>query len=143
MSSFVLLPSLHLLNSSTNSLLTLYLIICFSSNILKSSCHTIGARIPYSSLFMFLNISPSITGCNWNKSPIATILTAPKGSELPLISLSLLFTATVSKVYEDGAKEDDEQYLGSDDPDIPRNVISRTIQAAGSKSSLFKTYPMR
>ena len=39
-----------------------------------------------------------MTGCSWNKSPIATMLTPPNGSELPLISLSLFYICTVNIV---------------------------------------------
>lgn len=36
-----------------------------------------------------------MTGCSWNKSPIATILTPPNGSELPLISLTHCLQAKI------------------------------------------------
>ena len=41
--------------------------------------------------------------------------------------------AAVNKVYEDAMKEDDEQYLGSDDPDI--NDTAADDQPKPKKSS--------
>lgn len=68
---------------------------------------------------------------------------ARKKAERAELEAELAMAAAVSKVYDDALNEENEQYLGSDDPDIgndtrldvPENVSNHSVHDENIKSN--------